>query len=303
MNKIVIGQHVSCILYGGRNGIVTNIHGEQSPTSCRAVMGGCGVTGGSADLDIVWDNGTSSQRVPESLVRSSVQWTLHPEVASQAEVAAALDSLAVCTEQRQAADTERLAAFSAECARLSEEYPALKQRTQEDDSFKRALANMRILLKAAFPKVKFSVKQRYYGSAEIRWTDGPTVPQVEAITAKFQGGHFDGMEDIYQCEASPWTTVFGDCKYVSEYREISDELLQFGLDKLYGAFPGNLKDVDRPALSTLRSGNVPQIPGLGQLNLRDGAYAIVGQYDAINTQFVTGVYHRYSWLIEGFVAS
>lgn len=54
-------------------------------------------------------------------------------------------------------------------------------------------------LKAAFPGVKFSVRSHSYAggaSIDIRWTDGPTSTQVDAITGRYQGSAFDGMVDL-----------------------------------------------------------------------------------------------------------
>ena len=56
----------------------------------------------------------------------------------------------------------------------------------------------------------------------ISWTDGPTEEQVTKFTNKYQYGHFNGMEDIYEysnnIEGLPQT------KYVSTSREINPEL-------------------------------------------------------------------------------
>lgn len=57
---------------------------------------------------------------------------------------------------------------------------------------------IRKALKEVFPGFKFSVRlERYAGGSSItvRWTDGPTVPQVEAVAGAFQGSYFDGMID------------------------------------------------------------------------------------------------------------
>jgi hypothetical protein len=54
-------------------------------------------------------------------------------------------------------------------------------------------------LKAAFPAVKFSVTTKTYSggaSARVRWTDGPTSKQVDAVVGKYEGESFDGMIDL-----------------------------------------------------------------------------------------------------------
>ena len=54
-------------------------------------------------------------------------------------------------------------------------------------------------LKRAFPDVKFSVRSDTYAggaSIRVRWTDGPTSEQVDAVTGAYAGADFDGMIDL-----------------------------------------------------------------------------------------------------------
>ena len=63
---------------------------------------------------------------------------------------------------------------------------------------KETAALIRYELKQAFPKTQFSVRlQRYSMGSHItvRWTDGPSVRQVEAITDQRYGTGFDSMTD------------------------------------------------------------------------------------------------------------
>jgi sorbitol-specific phosphotransferase system component IIBC len=56
-------------------------------------------------------------------------------------------------------------------------------------------------LKESFPGTKFKVKsENYSGGNSIRvyWNLGPTTKEIEAIIDKYQYGHFNGMEDIYE---------------------------------------------------------------------------------------------------------
>lgn len=57
---------------------------------------------------------------------------------------------------------------------------------------------VRETLKKAFPQTKFSVVSSEYSmgsSIDVRWTDGPTHKQVDAILDAFEGAGFDGMTD------------------------------------------------------------------------------------------------------------
>lgn len=56
-------------------------------------------------------------------------------------------------------------------------------------------------LGAKFPGIKFSVRYSSYSggdSVDISWLYGPTTDEVRTITDLYQGGHFNGMEDIYE---------------------------------------------------------------------------------------------------------
>lgn len=58
---------------------------------------------------------------------------------------------------------------------------------------------IRPFLKAAWPGVKFSVRSDSYSggaSIRVRWTDGPTTKQVDAVVKPFEGARFDGMIDL-----------------------------------------------------------------------------------------------------------
>ena len=59
---------------------------------------------------------------------------------------------------------------------------------------------IRKALRAEFPATKFSVRSSNYSggsSIDIRWTDGPTSAEVDAISHGFAGGGFDGSIDLY----------------------------------------------------------------------------------------------------------
>lgn len=86
-----------------------------------------------------------------------------------------------------------------------------------------AAAAIREELKKTFPGIKFSVTSSNFSmgnSVEIRWEDGPTNDEVEAITSKYQYGRFNSMEDIYE-----YTNTREDipqAKYVHERRDMSE---------------------------------------------------------------------------------
>jgi hypothetical protein len=185
-------------------------------------MGGIMVHGGSAEFDIVWENGTESRKIPETLVRTSVQWRILDELASMDEITA-MRGYAILEKQRRTDEAEaKHQAFVAE-VQLLREAPEYKHLTQGGDEYSGTLAakNMRAELKRSFPKTKFSVRKRYHGSVDVEWMDGPPTEAVKAITNKYVSADFNGMEDIENLSAGPWNQVFGGSKYISIRREYS----------------------------------------------------------------------------------
>lgn len=82
-------------------------------------------------------------------------------------------------------------------------------------------------LKNIFPDVKFSVTSDSFSmgdSVRISWVDGPTVDQVTEVTGKYQYGHFDGMQDMY--EYTNRRDDIPQTKYVMESRKMSDATRQ-----------------------------------------------------------------------------
>jgi len=90
-----------------------------------------------------------------------------------------------------------------------------------------AAAAIRAELKAKFPGVSFRVTSKGYSMGDhvnIDWMDGPTSKSVDEIVGKYEMGHFDGMNDIYE-----YSNRRGDIpqsKYVFTAREMSDKVRQ-----------------------------------------------------------------------------
>ena len=110
-----------------------------------------------------------------------------------------------------------------------DEYPDLVLASDDNNSVAK---NVRKLLKKAFPKVKFSVRKPHWGTLNISWTDGPTSEEVEAIANRFEGGHFNSMEDIYEYQRSAFTDLFGSAKYIFCNREHSDAAILAAIERV-----------------------------------------------------------------------
>lgn len=81
-------------------------------------------------------------------------------------------------------------------------------------------------LKLNFPDYKFSVTSESFSggnSVHISWNNGATITQVDNIVNKYQYGHFNGMEDIY--EHSNNIENLPQVKFVSTNRTVSEDLL------------------------------------------------------------------------------
>lgn len=137
-------------------------------------------------------------------------------------------------------------------------YKAELKANPKKSSAANASAAIKAELKTVFPNVKFSVKSDNFSmgnSVHVSWTDGPTANQVQEITGKYQYGHFNGMEDIY--EYSNNREDIPQAKYVSEHREISEEvnnLLLPQLTELMGEVdPGDWRNTPGSVLNRILS--------------------------------------------------
>ena len=87
-----------------------------------------------------------------------------------------------------------------------------------------AASQIKAELKAAYPTVKFSVRSESFSMGDavrISWHDGPLTKEVDAIVKKYQYGHFDGMQDLY--ENSNMRKDIPQAKYVQTSRQISED--------------------------------------------------------------------------------
>ncbi len=91
-------------------------------------------------------------------------------------------------------------------------------------------------LKARWPRCKFSVRSHNYpggSSIYVRWTDGPTVAEVDALVKQYEGADFDGMIDLKSYkdpslvvdESGELKNISWGTDWVSTSRELSDEVL------------------------------------------------------------------------------
>ena len=218
-----IGHRVHSELYGGRDGIIFAIHGEQRPNSIQHI-GGVIVSGGNAELDIVFSTGTISRMIPEGIVRG-VQWRfIDRPIATSQEIADALAFADAETLRRKSeAEAQAHAREKLRAELLATHTPFLTPSVSGKPA--NASKNLKRELSRAFPGTKFSVRCDSGDAINVHWTSGPTVDQVESIAKKYQQGHFNGMEDIYEYDPdNVWSEVFGGSRYVFTRRDFPDTL-------------------------------------------------------------------------------
>ena len=82
---------------------------------------------------------------------------------------------------------------------------------------------IRTILKANFPGVKFSVTSESFSMGDavrISWIDGPKTASVENLTKGFMYGHFDGSDDSYKM--SNVNDSIPQVKYITTSRRPSE---------------------------------------------------------------------------------
>lgn len=149
------------------------------------------------------------------------------------------------------------AAKASAAAALQAAFPYLVPVGGKVDSLQAAAKNIRIELARAFPAIKFSVKSSRFSmgdSISIRWIDGPNDDQVEAISCKYSGGHFNSMDDIYEYSRDAWNDAFGSGKYVSCNRDNSDKAIDSAIRSVFAKGWEGLAEIEVPAAEKYRSG-------------------------------------------------
>lgn len=142
-----------------------------------------------------------------------------------------IDASIAAEEKRKAQAAEKSVNVEEIAAKLRARYPWAISQDQFKTGSARAAANLKKELTAAFPGVRFSVTSDTFSmgnSVTASYTDGPAFETVTDITGKYQNGHFNGMEDIYEYDRSAFgaavDSVLGRAKYVHADREYSDDI-------------------------------------------------------------------------------
>lgn len=259
---VQIGTRVYTNLYGRGTGTIYAIEGEQKPETIQSSLGGVGRSGGQAYFDIVFDSGAVANRLPECILHS-VQWNILNQVVTPEFIAEALANAATFSATANAKAQEAKNAFdrAVEQLKTSPDHAHLTQLDGSVHSSKLAVLNIRADLKKAFKGIKFSVRSDF-NSVNISWIDGVTTAQVETVVNAYSSGSFNGMEDLYEFEKSPFTEVFGGIKYVFTRRETSLALVQKAIDALFDEYPSNFEGIAKPTAEDYKAGKTYiHVPG------------------------------------------
>lgn len=113
---------------------------------------------------------------------------------------------------------------------MADRYEARKaeMKKQPPSQAAQCASAIRVELKSNFPSVKFRVVCDNFSmgnSVDVNWTDGPTEEQVNSLIRKYQYGHFDGMQDLYEYSNS--RDDIPQAKWVHGRREASDKTERF----------------------------------------------------------------------------
>lgn len=190
-----VGQKVTTNLYS-RVGYVTKIQ-QQFNTNV---------------IDIVWDNGTESKRLSQSIVCGGGAWKVHDEFIDDLGLRRMLNYVKTVDAENAAKEEEGRRAYGARTEQLKTEYAHLEQVKGSSQRIT-ATKNIKTELKRTFPDMKFSITSKTFSmgdSIDVSWTDGPTAKDVSAVIDKYA-----------YTSSDPFNSLFGDAKYVHANRKES----------------------------------------------------------------------------------
>jgi hypothetical protein len=221
------GRRIHCILYGGKNGTIFEVHGTPDLGNSKPIFGNVGhqVTGPQADIDVVWDNGTISRRVPECIVKG-VQWIFMDQPDHDQEIVDRALAHADRESKRKLDIEEGLISAFNTGVRIFRENTEMSymEQTPTDgsdcDQTKLAAKNIRKNLKLIFPGVKFSVRKEHYDALWVEWrkADCPeeiTQKTVREAISRFETGYYDMERDIHRKSPTSFNAVFGGVSHIT----------------------------------------------------------------------------------------
>lgn len=148
-------------------------------------------------------------------------WDDEMQTFEESEVKEMIERATVATAQREQKMKDDAAAYAAEKAALPALHPHLKANPQDKAARK---ANLVAELRQEFPGIYFSVKNDHHSTYTIRWEDGPTEKEVDAVLNQFKSSYFDGMTDSTVNYQNAFADVFGSFSYLFSHRSMSSNI-------------------------------------------------------------------------------
>jgi hypothetical protein len=186
-------------------------------------------------------------------VRLSIDWK-HHGAPYLAQLAAAVATLKA---SKSAQEQHHKQTHAQELERLAAEFPQLQRAEPGRNGGKLAAVNVRILLKAAFKGVKFSVTSDY-STLNIKWTGGPSVAAVDEVVGRFDIGASDAQSDYFYTVRTAWSELFGGVQYMFTHRTTTDDEVKAALVAIFGADGPSLEDwKTQKAWSQVKHGKQP----------------------------------------------
>lgn len=246
-DTLEVGMTVYSKLYGKGMGFIYSLDKDCNQGDCTSTV----IYGsGGGNVEIVYLEGSRST-YPECLLRSGSQigvsdrqnkidMTTLEELHQQA-----LEVEREANEEQQRKDD----AFALEVSQQESKHPTLIPLCEAKGRQAVHVAkNIRKELKSL--EGKFSVKSDG-NSIDISWTDGASEKQVQDICSKYKNGYFDGYQDLFVYESSPFNKVFGGVQYLFYSRSMSDSA-RLEMCRLFGE-----KFDYTPTLEVLKTGTIP----------------------------------------------
>ena len=223
---IRVGRRIHCRLYGGKDGTISKVTCQPGLGNAKAMLGGAVMIGSGEEayIDVVWDNGSVSRRVPECIA-TGVQWHFLDEADHSSEQIDKAFEFACQEAARVEAEkeTEKKAfAASVERIRNDQEFAhinPLPESVTYRDLLTFTAKNVRKHLKHRFPGVKFSVRQRTGDGLLVTWSrevESEVVNQrtVTDAVSLFKTGRYNAYEDYHDSKSSPFNAVFGGSDFI-----------------------------------------------------------------------------------------
>lgn len=234
-NKVLeVGQRVYGFLgYGGSESgkfIVTSapdIHGRQQMAEIGGWHRFAYWTVGQDDqplskkfgIGYYWDDKEPDYRMPEQEIAKLVH---------QCEIQKAWNER--LEKNKRIASQKRI-------EELRKEYGSILTECNGYDD-KTAKQNMLVLLKRAFPGVRFYCKKNGSSSYNVRWTDGPTQKMVGKICSMFADTTFNGYLDMEENIGDEFTSLYGGIGYMPDLeRSYSEKVWGEAKENFYAKHP------------------------------------------------------------------